>query len=187
MRARCCLRARAPPCCWGSREGGAGAWWPRGPVVGLLIASAVLLAAFVLVERRAAQPLIPLGLFRNPMVRAAAATGLLSGMAMFGAIAYIPLFLQAVVGSTATQAGFVLTPFILGWVTFSILGARLCLRVGYRGGGVAGLGGVVGGGMAWPPLGFLLFGGWSESPPGMPAGSHIVLAGIGMGLVFVPM
>jgi len=160
-------------------EGGREASWTRGSVVGLLIASAVLLAAFVLVERRAAQPLIPLGLFRNPMVRAAAATGLLSGMAMFGAIAYIPLFLQAVVGSTATQAGFVLTPFILGWVTFSILGARLCLRVGYRG--------VVVAGMAVLTLGFLLFSGWSESLTRMTAASHIVLAGVGMGLVFVPM
>ncbi len=160
-------------------EAGREASWTGGHVVGLLFASAALLTLFVLVERRAAQPLIPPALFANPMVRAAAATGFLSGMAMFGAVAYVPLYLQAVIGSTATEAGFVLTPFILGWVTFSILGARLVLRVGYRG--------VVVAGMAVLTIGFLLFAGWSESLTRATAARHIVLAGVGMGLVFVPM
>ena len=160
-------------------EAGREASWTQGSVVALLAASAVLLAGFVLVERGAAQPLVPLGLFATPMIRAASATGFLSGMAMFGAVAYIPLFLQAVIGSTATQAGFVLTPFILGWVAFSILGARLVLRVGYRG--------VVLAGMAVLTLGFLLFAGWSESLTRLTAARDIVLAGVGMGLVFVPM
>ena len=160
-------------------EGGRGALRWRPAVLGLLGLSAALLALFVLVERRTAEPVIPLALFANPMVRAAAATGLLSGMAMFGAVTYVPLFLQGVTGSTATQAGFVLTPFIIGWVTFSILGARLVLRVGYRS--------VVMTGMALLTLSFLLLSGWDQSVTRLAAARDILIAGVGMGLVFVPM
>lgn len=160
-------------------EGGRDAEWSRPSVIGLLVASAILLAAFIAIERRAARPLIPLELFANPMVRAAAATGFLAGMATFGAIAYVPLFLQAVTGSTATQAGFVLTPFVLGWVAFSIVSARLALRIGYRG--------LVIGGMAVLALSFLLLSGWNETLTRGAAARDMLLGGIGMGLVFVPM
>jgi EmrB/QacA subfamily drug resistance transporter len=160
-------------------QAGRGVSWLSPSVGGLLAGSAGLLLAFVVVERRVAEPVIPLGLFRIPMVRAAAATGLLSGMAMFGAITYVPLYLQAVAGSTATQAGFVLTPFIIGWVTFSILGARLVLRFGYRG--------VVVTGMAFVAAAFVLLAGWDQSLTRLAAARDIVLGGVGMGLVFVPM
>jgi EmrB/QacA subfamily drug resistance transporter len=160
-------------------EAGRGASWLHGSVVSLLVLSALLLIVFVRIERRAAEPVVPLSLFAIPMVRAGAATGFLSGMAMFGAITYVPLFLQAVLGSTATQAGIVLMPFVIGWVTCSILGARLVLRVGYRS--------VVVTGMAVLTLAFLLLVGWSEALTRLAAGRDMLLAGIGMGLVFVPM
>ncbi|MGH7383565.1 MAG: MDR family MFS transporter [Candidatus Rokuibacteriota bacterium] len=160
-------------------EIGAGESWLRPAGLGLLAVSGALLVLFILVERRVAEPVIPLPLFRNPVLRAAAITGLLSGMAMFGAITYVPLYLQAVTGSTATQAGWVLMPFVLGWVVFSVLGARLVLRVGYRR--------VVLVGMAALVLAFVLLAGWSESLTRMIAARDIALAGVGMGLVFVPM
>ncbi len=147
--------------------------------VGLLVLGVALLVLFVIVERRAAAPVIPLHLFGNPMVRAAALTGLLSGMAMFGAITYVPLYLQAVTGSTATQAGWVLLPFVFGWVVFSIVSARLVLRVGYRR--------VVLGGMAALVLAFVLLAGWDESLTRLVAARDITLAGVGMGMIFVPM
>ena len=104
---------------------------------------------------RAAEPIIPLGLFGNPIVRSAAVTGLLAGMAMFGAITYVPLYLQAVTGTTATQAGWVLIPFVLGWVVFSIVSARLALRIGYRRVVLTGMGALV--------LAFVLLSGWNET------------------------
>jgi EmrB/QacA subfamily drug resistance transporter len=157
-----------------------GAGESRRPTgVGLLVLSGVLLVLFVLVERRVAEPVIPLRLFGNPVLRAAAATGLLSGMAMFGAITYVPLYLQAVTGSTATQAGWVLMPFVLGWVIFSVVGARLVLRVGYRRVVLAGMTALV--------LAFVLLAGWDESLTRLTAARDITLAGVGMGLVFVPM
>ncbi len=160
-------------------EAGRGASWWRPSVVGLLAFSVVLLVLFVMIERQAAEPVVPLGLFANPMVRAAAATGFLSGMAMFGAIAFVPLYLQAVIGSSATQAGFVLMPFVIGWVACSILGARMVLRVGYRS--------VVVAGMLFLTLAFVLLSSWNESLTRNVAMRDIVLAGVGMGLVFVPM
>jgi EmrB/QacA subfamily drug resistance transporter len=147
--------------------------------IGLIALSAVLLVLFVLVERRVAEPVIPLHLFANPTLRAAAATGLLSGMAMFGAITYVPLYLQAVTGSTATQAGWVLMPFVLGWVLFSVVGARLVLRVGCRRIVLAGMTALV--------LAFVLLASWDESLTRLAAARDIALAGVGMGLVFVPM
>jgi EmrB/QacA subfamily drug resistance transporter len=160
-------------------EAGRGASWWRPSVLGLLGFSAVLLVFFVMIERQAVEPVVPLGLFGNPMVRAAAATGFLSGMAMFGAITFVPLFLQAVIGSSATQAGFVLVPFVFGWVVCSILGARLVLRVGYRP--------VVVAGMLFLTLAFVLLAGWNESLTRGAAVRDMILAGVGMGLVFVPM
>jgi EmrB/QacA subfamily drug resistance transporter len=160
-------------------EAGRGPSWFRPSVLALLFLSAALLVVFVLVERRAHEPVIPLDLFEIPMVRAASVMGFLSGMAMFGAITYVPLFIQAVTGSSATQAGFVLMPFMIGWVACSILGARLVLRVGYRS--------VVTAGMASLTLGFFLFTGWSETLTRPVAARDILLAGVGMGLTFAPM
>src|SRR6266542_5852034 len=160
-------------------EAGRGDSWTRGPVLGLIALSGVLLIAFIWIERVAAEPVVPLTLFALPMMRAAATTGFLSGMAMFGAVSYVPLFLQAVAGSNAMQAGFVLMPFVIGWVACSILGARMVLRVGYRS--------VVVAGMLFLTLAFVLLSSWNESLTRNVAMRDIVLAGVGMGLVFVPM
>jgi predicted MFS family arabinose efflux permease len=100
-------------------------------------------------------------------------------MAMFGAITFVPLYLQAVTGSSATEAGFVLMPFVIGWVACSILGARLVLRVSYRS--------VVVAGMLFLTLAFILLASWNESLTRGAAVRDMILAGVGMGLVFVPM
>jgi EmrB/QacA subfamily drug resistance transporter len=160
-------------------EAGGSEPWMRPVGLSLLVLSGALLVAFVVIERRAVEPVIPLRLFQNPIVRSAAVTGLLSGMAMFGAITYVPLYLQAVVGSTATQAGWVLMPFVFGWVVFSILAARLVLRIGYRRVVLAGMGLLV--------LAFVLLSSWNGSLTRLVAARDIALAGIGMGLIFVPM
>ena len=91
-----------------------------------------LLAAFVVFERRSTEPLIPLVLFHQPLVTVATLQGLLTGMAVFGALSFTPLFAQAVMGASPTQGGVVLTPFILAWVVTGPLGGRLLLRHGYR-------------------------------------------------------
>lgn len=155
-----------------------------GPLTGLEVAGpvalgGVALAAFVAVERRAPDPIVPLRLFRNRMVVAAVVTGFLAGMAMFGAISFVPLFMQAVAGTSATRAGFVLTPFVLGWVALSVASARLALRVGYRPLVVAG--------MLCLTLAFFLLTRWTAALTMAEAMRDLLVGGVGMGLNMVPM
>jgi predicted MFS family arabinose efflux permease len=103
-------------------------------------ATIVLLGGFVVAQRRAAEPILPLSLVRLPVISRTIVVVFLVGIAMFGAIAFIPLFVQTVQGGTATQAGQVLTPLFLGWVVMSIVGARITVRIGYR---VSAIGGSI--------------------------------------------
>jgi EmrB/QacA subfamily drug resistance transporter len=99
----------------------------------ILISGAVaLFIALLWVERRAADPVLPLPLFRDRLFSTATAHGILTGWALFGSVSFIPLFVQAVLDTSATQAGITLTPLLLGWVTASIIGTRLMLTIGYR-------------------------------------------------------
>jgi EmrB/QacA subfamily drug resistance transporter len=97
-----------------------------------LLASVVLLALFVVVERRSREPLLPLDLFASPVMSRTLVVVFLVGFSLFGAVAFIPLWVQAVKAGTATEAGQVLTPLFLGWVTMSYLGARATVKLGYR-------------------------------------------------------
>lgn len=99
---------------------------------GLLLTAALLLAALVQVERRAADPIVPLHLFHDRLFAVACAQGALAGWTLFGSLAFIPLFVQAVLGTSATGAGSTLTPLLLSWVAASIIGGRLLLRYSYR-------------------------------------------------------
>ncbi len=103
-----------------------------GSLMMWLAASAALLTLFVFVERRAPEPILPIDLLKMPVMSRSLAVVFLVGFAMFSALAFIPLYVQLVMGGTATQAGQVLTPLFLGWVTMSIVGARATVRVGYR-------------------------------------------------------
>jgi EmrB/QacA subfamily drug resistance transporter len=163
----------------GIMEAGRVGRWTGLDVVLPLGVAGVGLGAFVAVERRAREPIMPLRLFRHRMVTAATLNGFLSGMAMFGAISFVPLFLQSVSGMSATAAGFVLTPFVLGWVAMSIVSARLVLRLGYRV--------LVVSGMACLSVAFLLLSRWGPGLTQAVAMRDALLGGLGMGLTFVPM
>lgn len=117
-------------------EGGA-AMFPGQNVV-LYVLSAVLLFAFYRVERRASDPIIPFDLFRNRTLTVSVIAGFLGGVAMFGAISFVPLFAQGSLGYSATEAGSLLTPLMLSWVTMSVVGGRLMLKLGYRSITIAG-------------------------------------------------
>ena len=97
-----------------------------------LTVCALLVVVFIRIERRSHEPLIPLDIFHNRVVIVTTAHGLFAGMMLFGSMIYLPLFIQAVIGTTATQAGEVLTPYILAWVAAAVVGGRLMLRLGYR-------------------------------------------------------
>ncbi|HEY8724708.1 MAG TPA: MDR family MFS transporter [Gaiellaceae bacterium] len=107
--------------------------WTSSHVVGAIGLAAVLLAAFAFVERRAREPILPFDILRNPIVAGSIACMALAGMAMFGTISYVPLFVQGVIGTSATSSGVVLTPLMLGAVTTSLITGQLISRTGrYR-------------------------------------------------------
>jgi EmrB/QacA subfamily drug resistance transporter len=120
---------------WGGRQYS----WGSGHVLIALASSAALLALFAFVERRAPEPILPFDVLRNPIVAGSVACMALVGMAMFGTISYVPLFVQGVIGTSATSSGVVLTPMILGAVCTSILTGQLVSRTGrYRWNAVLG-------------------------------------------------
>ena len=94
----------------------------------LLALAATMLAAFLYAETRALEPLIPLSLFRDPVVSVSSAAVFILGMGMFGVITYLPLFMQSVLGVSATQSGNLLTPLLLGSVAGSITTGQINLR-----------------------------------------------------------
>jgi EmrB/QacA subfamily drug resistance transporter len=107
--------------------------WGSDTIVGLFVGGTALLALFGLQERRADEPIIPPHLFRNGIFRAAAAMGFLVAVAMFGAIVYLPLFLQVVHGVSPTSSGLRLLPLMGGLMLASIGGGRTISRIGrYR-------------------------------------------------------
>ena len=105
--------------------------WTSGHVLGALAVAVAVLAVFGLAERRAREPILPFALLRNPIVAGSTACMALVGMAMFGTISYVPLFVQGVIGTSATSSGVVLTPLMLGAVTTSLITGQLISRTGH--------------------------------------------------------
>lgn len=107
--------------------------WASAPMVVLGLAALALLIAFVAVERRAAEPVLPLTLFANRTFTLTAVIGLIVGFALFGSVTYIPLFLQVVNGATPTGSGLQMLPLMGGMLFTSIVSGQLISRIGrYR-------------------------------------------------------
>ena len=151
----------------GLMESGTSSW-------GLIAGAVVLFILLLWVERRAADPILPLRLFRDGLFSTATAHGILTGWALFGSISFIPLFVQAVLGTSATQAGITITPMLLGWVTASIIGTRLLLTTGYRKLGLIGT--------ATFTIGAFLMSRAGLNSSQISLMSFVTLMGIGMGL-----
>ncbi len=119
----------------GARDRAMSATW----VLAAFAVSLGFLLLFVRLERRSPEPILPLDLFRNRFLASATVTGFLTGMAMFGVMSFVPLFVQSALSRSATQAGSALTPLLLGWVVTSLVTSRVLPRVGFRPMVVSGL------------------------------------------------
>jgi len=107
--------------------------WASTPIYLMAAGAVVCGALFVWAESRAAEPVVPLHLFRNRIFSAASAVGFVVGFAMFGAIAYLPQYMQIVKGVSPTVSGLRLLPLMAGLLTTSIISGRLVSRWGrYR-------------------------------------------------------
>ena len=148
---------------------------PRNLVLFALVIA--LIVWFLRIEKRAKEPVIPPQLFRNRTVSIAMIIGFLAGVAMFGAISFVPLYAQGALGATATEAGSFLTPLMLAWVSASVVGGRLLIRLGSRPLVIAGLLALV--------VGFI---GLSVANPETPRTwlvLELVVIGIGLGLTML--
>ncbi|TCS81269.1 MFS transporter [Tepidibacillus fermentans] len=92
----------------------------------------ILLILFVFAERKVKEPFIPLSLFKNKIIGSSNLTAFLMGIGMFGSIQFVPLYVQGVLGTSATQAGLSITPQVIGWSVFAFVAGRLILKYGYR-------------------------------------------------------
>ncbi|HXV05126.1 MAG TPA: MDR family MFS transporter, partial [Solirubrobacterales bacterium] len=150
--------------------------WGSPEIVGLGIAGAVLIALFIWQESRAAEPVIPLGLFRSSVFSVSNAMGFSIGMAMFGAIVFIPLFLQLVYGASPTSSGLRMLPLMAGLLAASIASGRVISRIGrYRPFPIAGTAILIVGM-------YLLSRLTAETEPWL-ASVYMFVVGIGIGLV----
>ncbi len=110
--------------------GGATYAWASPQIIGLAVAGVTLLGAFVLQERRTAEPILPPRLFRNSVFVTSSVSMFVVGCAMFGAIVFLPLFLQIVTGASATNSGLLVLPLMLGIIVASVSAGRIITRTG---------------------------------------------------------
>ncbi|MGD0352705.1 MAG: MDR family MFS transporter [Dehalococcoidia bacterium] len=115
--------------------------WVSVPVISLFALSVAGIIIFPIIERRSEEPIVPLEIFRNPIVAVSTPIIFLTGFTMFGSIIIIPLFFQGVLGLSATESGSFLTPMVLGQVFGSFSSGQVLARTGghYRIQGAAGL------------------------------------------------
>lgn len=117
----------------GTVWGGVDYPWGSWQIVGLFASSVVLGILFIWRERHAAEPIIPLKLFKNDIVRISSLMSFVFGIAMFGALIFLPQYQQIVRGDSATKSGLMMLPFVAGMMTGSIGGGRLISKIGrYR-------------------------------------------------------
>src|SRR3954470_14766439 len=159
-------------------EGGVAWAWDSPIGVGVLVVGAGTLAVFVLVERRAAEPVVPLWVFRRPVLVGAALAQLGVGALLIGLDSYVPVYAQGVLGAGAVAAGFALATMPIGWPLAATFSGRLYLRIGFRDTSLVG-GGVLVAGFA---AGLALS---ADSSLWAVAGVCF-LAGVGLGLVGRP-
>jgi EmrB/QacA subfamily drug resistance transporter len=150
--------------------------WGSTTEIALFALSAVMLGLFVVQERRAAEPIIPPRLFRNGIFNAAGGTGFAVGVTMFGAIVYLPLYMQVVRGVSPTSSGLRLLPLMAGVVTTSIASGRIISRIGrYKPFPIAGT--------AIMTVGLYLLSRLHPHTGGLELAGSMVVLGLGLGMV----
>ncbi len=113
--------------------GGSKYAWGSAQIIWLFALAVIMTAVFIFIERGAEDPIIPLRLFKEPSFTIVNLITVISAAVMFGGILYIPIFIQTVVGQSATNSGLLLLPFMFGVVGGSIVSGQITSRTGkYR-------------------------------------------------------
>jgi len=150
--------------------------WGSARVESLLVVAAVMLVAFLYAETKAIEPMIPLSLFRDPVINLSSLAVFLLGMGMFTLIIYLPLFMQGVMGVSATKSGNLLTPLLIASVFGSITTGQLNLRLRtYKPQAVVG--------SILIAIGTILFARMDANVQYFVVVRNMVISGVGMGLL----
>ncbi len=157
---------------WGGRQYA----WGSGEIAGLAVGAVALLALFVVQERRAAEPILPLRLFRRPVFGIVSAALFLTTLAFFAVIVYMPVYLQVATGASATGSGFLLLPLMLAATGTTAVAGCVISRTGrYKAFPVAGL--------ALMAVGLALLSGIGADTAYGEVAALLVLFGLGFGMV----
>ena len=156
--------------------GGQSIGW-LSPASGALAAAALVgLIGFIVVERNATEPILPLSLFRNRIFVICCAVGFIVGLAMFGSVTYMPLYLQVVRGVSPARAGLELTPMMAGLLVTSVGSGRLITRIGrYRMFPIIGT--------AVMTVGLILLSTLGIASPRWQPPAYMLVLGLGLGMV----
>jgi EmrB/QacA subfamily drug resistance transporter len=150
--------------------------WDSAPIVALGIIGAALVALFVVQEVRAAEPLIPPRLWRNPVFSVASLLEFLVGLGLFGAVTFLPVFLQTVRRASATSSGLLILPLMAGVMTTSIGSGYLISRTGrYKMFPIAGT--------LLMALGLYLLSTMTVSTTSFQSSAYMLVMGLGMGMI----
>jgi EmrB/QacA subfamily drug resistance transporter len=150
--------------------------WGSATIIGLGVVGVGLLVLFIWQETRAEEPILPLSLFRSSVFSIANSMGFTIGMTLFGAIVFIPLYLQLVYGASATGSGLRLLPLMAGLLTAAILSGRWISRVGrYKAFPIAGTATLV--------VGMFLLSRLTVGTAPWLASVYMLVLGVGIGLV----
>ncbi|HYH11704.1 MAG TPA: MFS transporter, partial [Thermomicrobiales bacterium] len=156
--------------------GGSQYAWSSPQIVGLLSIAIAGIVAFLFVESRSSNPIIPLSLFSNRIFSISVMASAIMGVAMFGTILYVPLYMQGVLGASATTSGVVLTPMMLSMVVASIIGGQLISRTGrYKWAVISGL--------LSMQIGMLLLSRMGVNTTDGEVVRNMIVTGVGLGLV----
>ena len=152
--------------------------WLSPQVLGFLAFGLAMGVAFVVIESRSDSPIMPLEIYRNQMVAVSLLATFLTGFGMFGAIIFIPLFFQGVLGASATSSGSFLTPMMLGIVFGATLSGQLLSRTGghYRIQAIIGTGLML--------VGAILISTMDTGTGFIRAVGYIIVLGVGLGVTF---
>src|SRR5439155_24171579 len=162
---------------WGGQEGHP---WGSAQIIGLFVAGGILSVAFLFVETRASEPILPLRLFRRATFSIANAAGFILGFAMFGSIIYVPLYLQIVKGATPTKSGLLMLPMMVGIIGASVISGRVISRIGrYKWFPVAGT--------LIMAAGLVMFTQLGVDTPLWHSFLYMIVIGVGLGLAMQPL
>jgi EmrB/QacA subfamily drug resistance transporter len=160
----------------GFLDGGTTYAWYSWQEAATFAGSAVLFVVFVIVERRAKEPVIPLDLFRIRTVSSASAVAFLRGVGFFAAISFIPLFVQAALGGSVNDGRNALYGFLLPLIVTAIIGGQLAVRTSYRG--------IILAGLLVMTVGMYLLTGINQSSTVLDIAERSAVMGLGAGLTF---